>query len=40
MSTIGDDTNNDTNTFQITKTELYVKDVTLSNNDNEKLMIY
>ena len=37
MSTIGNNANNDTNIFQITKTELRVPVVTLNINDNEKL---
>ena len=37
MSTVGANTNNDTNTFQITKTELYVPVVTLNTNDSKKL---
>ena len=36
MSEVGGDENNDTNTFQITKTELYVPVVTLNTNDNKK----
>ena len=37
MSTVGNDNNNNTNTFQITKTELHVPVVTLKTSDNEKL---
>ena len=37
MSTIEIDGNNDTNTFEITKTELYVPVVTLDTKDNETL---
>ena len=37
MSIEGNNDNNDTNTFQITKTELYVPTVTLNTNDNEKV---
>ena len=37
MSDEGGNNNNDTNTFQITKTELYVPVVTLKTSDNEEL---
>ena len=37
VSTAGTNGDNDTNTFQITKTELYAPVATLSTNDNEKL---
>ena len=37
MSTEGDNANNDTNTFQITKAELYVLVMTLNTRDNEEL---
>ena len=37
MSTEGDYANNDTNTFQITKAELYVLIMTLNTRDNEEL---
>ena len=37
MKTVEQNTNNDTNTFQVTKTEFYVPVVTLKTSDNEKL---
>ena len=37
MSTVGNNGNNDTNTFEITKTGFYVHVVTLNTNDNKKL---
>ena len=37
MSTVGNNGNNDTNTFEITKTGFYVPVVTLNTNDNKKL---
>ena len=37
MRTLGDKTNNDTNTFQITKTELHLPVVILNTTDIEEL---
>ena len=37
MSTLGDSNSNHNNTFQITKTQLYVPIVTLNAKDNEEL---
>ena len=37
MSTVGNNNNNDANTFQITKTELYVPVVTLNTDDTTRL---
>ena len=38
MSTVGNNADSDINTFQITKTELYVPAVTLNTNDNKTLI--